>query len=84
MNKKVFLSPVLNDEKDSADRAASGRLFQIRGTAHENRLAAKLMLCGGTALERSRRVGGRPMASALMPSNLVDPHETSYSAVTPA
>ena len=47
MYKKV-LSPVLNDGKDSADRTASGRLFQIRGAAHENRLAAKLILRGGT------------------------------------
>jgi hypothetical protein len=47
MYRKV-LSPVFNDGKDSADRTASGRQFQIRGAAHENRLAAKLALCGGT------------------------------------
>jgi hypothetical protein len=48
--------------KDSAVRIANERLFLSRGVAEENRLAAKLMSCGGAAsrsavLERSRRLG---------------------------
>ena len=50
MNKKV-LSPVLNGgEYIRLIEQRAGDMFEIRGAAHvENRLAAKLMLSGGTA-----------------------------------
>src|SRR5258706_6003443 len=55
-------SAVLNDRSDEADRMANGKLFHIRGAAHENRLEVVSSLYVGTTswlvvLDRSCRAG---------------------------